>query len=110
MTFDQSYDFRELYSQRDRYYWSKVNDLINTHGVSIEFILKHYMAFVQRRELPQLLAYYELFKMVRHLPGSIGEVGVFVGNGLFTWAKLMETYFPGMISGKLKTNFDPPWD
>ena len=40
-------------------------------------------------------AYYELFKMVKDLPGSIAEVGVFIGNGLFTWTKLLETFNPG---------------
>ena len=58
-------------------------------------ILKHFPAYIRRRELPRFLAHYELFKRVVDLPGSIIELGVYRGAGLFTWANLLETFCPG---------------
>ena len=87
-------EFVGMYNQRDRNYWTFVQNLLDKKKISIEFVLKNYMAFIQRRDLGQLLAYYELFKLVKDLPGSIAEVGVFAGNGLFTWSKLLDTFIP----------------
>ena len=105
MIFDPNADFSVFYKERDQYYWSEIEKLKESYDFSLETILKNYMAFIQRRDLPQLLAYYDLFKKVHHLPGSIVEVGVFLGNGLFTWAKLLETFFPGN-RGKKVFGFD----
>jgi hypothetical protein len=58
-------------------------------------LLQNYLCFIQRRNLPRLLAHYEMFKKIEHLPGAIVELGVFMGSGLFTWANLLETFCPG---------------
>lgn len=105
MNFKEDFDFRSFYSERDEYYWNEIEKLKEKYNISLEMILKNYMAFIQRRDLPQLLAYYDLLKKVQHLPGSIAEVGVFIGNGLFTWTKLLETFFPGN-RGKKVFGFD----
>jgi len=57
--------------------------------------LLNYLSFIRRRDLPRLLAHYEIFKQVMDLPGSIIEVGVYKGSGLFTWANFLETFCPG---------------
>jgi hypothetical protein len=44
--------------------------------------------------LQKLLARYELFNMVREVPGDIVECGVFKGSGLYTWVKLMRLFKP----------------
>ncbi len=95
MKSNESFDFRSFYKERDEFYWNNIEEIKEKYEIPLELILKNYMAFIQRRDVPQLIAYYELFKMVMHLPGSIAEVGVFMGNGLFTWTKLLETFFPG---------------
>lgn len=105
MNFEEKFDFRNFYSERDNFYWDEIEQLTQEYSIGLETILKNYMAFIQRRDLPQLLAYYELFKIVKDLPGSIAEVGVFIGNGLFTWTKLLETFFPGN-RGKKAFGFD----
>jgi len=105
MKFSNDFNFREFYSEKDKYYWDELEKLIDNNNISLKTVLTNYMAFIQRRDLPQLLAYYELFKLVKNLPGSIAEVGVFLGNGLFTWTKLMETFFPGN-RGKKVFGFD----
>ena len=37
----------------------------------------------------------KFLKKIENLPGSIAELGVFKGNGLFTWGNLLETFCPG---------------
>lgn len=98
-------EFASMYKQRDHHYWTFINNLLDSKKISIEFVLKNYMAFIQRKDLGQLLAYYELFKLVKDLPGSIAEVGVFAGNGLFTWSKLLDTFIP-TNTGKKIFGFD----
>lgn len=105
MKFDENIDFNGFYSERDKFYWTEIEKLKENYNIPLETILKNYMAFIQRRDLPQLLAYYDLLKKVEYLPGSIVEVGVFIGNGLFTWTKLLETFFPGN-RGKKVFGFD----
>lgn len=105
MKFNENFDFRNFYTERDKYYWQEIEELKTKYDISLETILKNYMAFIQRRDLPQLLAYYDLLKKVKDLPGSIVEIGVFMGNGLFTWTKLIETFFPGN-RGKKVFGFD----
>jgi hypothetical protein len=105
MIFEEDFNFRSFYSEKDKYYWKELDKLIKDNKISIKTVLTNYMAFIQRRDLPQLLAYYELFKLVKDMPGSIAEVGVFIGNGLFTWTKMMETFFPGN-RGKKVFGFD----
>ncbi|HCN67158.1 MAG TPA: macrocin-O-methyltransferase, partial [Candidatus Accumulibacter sp.] len=43
----------------------------------------------------RLLAHYELFRLIAEMPGSIVELGVYLGAGFFTWSKLLETFNPG---------------
>jgi hypothetical protein len=86
-------EFIKMYQERDNAYWKYINDIAGDK-LTLEFMFKNYMSFIQRRDLGQLLAYYELFKQIKNLPGSIAEVGVFAGNGLFTWSKLMDTLVP----------------
>jgi hypothetical protein len=86
---------RDTYDTRDADHWDKLQDLVDRAGLSLKDILLDYAAFVRRRDLPRLLCRYELFKKIEHLPGSIAELGVFRGSGLFTWANLLETFCPG---------------
>jgi hypothetical protein len=98
-------NFSSLYKDRDKSYFEDLDRLFKIHNINLPDILTNYMAFVRRREFSQTLAYYELFKMVKTLPGSIVELGVYLGNGLFTWSKLLETFFPA-VRGKKVYGFD----
>jgi hypothetical protein len=86
---------RRLYRERDDNHWKELQRIVDESGISFAEMLINYPAFVRRRELTRLLADYDLFRMVMDLPGSIVELGVYLGAGLFTWAKLLETFFPG---------------
>ncbi len=44
--------------------------------------------------LAKILARYELYKLIVDLPGDIVECGVFKGQGLLFWAKLIQIFNP----------------
>jgi hypothetical protein len=93
--------FEEFYRTRDEELFSEFSNLKIEYGLTDELVLKNYMAFVRRREFAQTVAYARLFSMVEDLPGSIIECGVYIGNGLFTWSKLLETFSPGRRGDKV---------
>ena len=66
-----------------------------------------YNAFLIDGELDRftkVLARYEFFKMILDLPGDIVECGVFKGQGLFFWAKLIQIFNP--MSPRKVVGFD----
>ena len=90
---------REKYAVRDKAHWVELESVVA--GIPFNEIIKNYPAFIRRRDLPRILAHYELFKKVVDLPGSIVELGVYLGAGFFTWSKLLETFVPGDRSRKV---------
>ena len=94
-------DGRKQYDARDEAHWFELESIIEGSEISFSEIIKNYPAFIRRRDLPRILAHYELFKKVIDLPGSIVELGVYLGAGFFTWSKLLETFVPGDRSRKV---------
>jgi hypothetical protein len=92
---------RNLYQRKDSEHWDELQRIVTESGISFSEIMINYPAFIRRREITRLLADYDLFRMVVELPGSIVELGVFLGAGLFTWSKLLETFVPGDRSRKV---------
>lgn len=86
---------RELYERYEKEHWELLSESIKIADLSIQDVMKHFPAFIRRRELARLLSHYELFKKIIDLPGSIAELGVFLGAGLFTWSNFLETFLPG---------------
>lgn len=86
---------RQQYEAYELEHWQLLQHAIGQANLSIPDVMKHFPAFIRRRELAKLLAHYELFKHIVNLPGSIAELGVFLGAGLFTWHNLLETFLPG---------------
>jgi len=86
---------REMYDDFDLNHWTELKNIVKDGNLSIEDLLENYLAFIRRRDLPRLLAHYEMFKKIVDLPGSIVELGVYRGSGFFTWANLLETFCPG---------------
>jgi hypothetical protein len=85
---------KELYREKDTAFWDALRTIIKDSGIGVDLIFKNYAAFIRRRDMTRLLAHYELFKLVQDKPGSIGEIGVFIGAGLFTWSHLLEIFAP----------------
>jgi hypothetical protein len=98
-------DYDLLYHQRDDNYFKEIHKIILENNISLQSVLQNYMVFIRRREFAQSIAYYHLFEIVKNKPGSIAEFGVFLGNGLFTWSKLIETFCPG-VRGRKVFGFD----
>lgn len=92
---------KRQYEDRDEDYFREIDALIDSQSISVRDVLKNYPAFIRRRELPRLLAHWELFKLIKDLPGSVVELGVYFGSGMFTFAKMMETFCPGDRSRKV---------
>ena len=92
---------REIYRAKDEKHWQELSKIINDYEIPLSELLINFPAFVRRRDLTRILSDYDLFKMVINLPGSIVELGSYLGAGLFTWAKLLETFAPGDRSRKV---------
>ena len=92
---------RDLYQRKDDDHWEELEKIVRDGKISFREMLVNYAAFIRRREMTKLLAYYDLFKLVADVPGSIVELGVYLGAGTFTWSKLLETFVPGDRSRKV---------
>lgn len=55
-------------------------------------ILKNFLIYSRRQNLKRFLLHYDLFKETINLPGDILELGVYRGEGLMTWANLLEIF------------------
>jgi len=86
---------RAWYDEKDARFWDRLEAVVEKHGLRLRDVLKWHAAYVRRRDLPTLLARYDLFKNVIDLPGCVIELGVQYGSGFFLWSKLLETFCPG---------------
>ena len=58
-------------------------------------IIKCLNSFQRRTYTTKQFAYYEIYKLVKDLPGDIIECGIFKGDSLLTLARLVETFSTG---------------
>jgi len=86
---------REIYQRKDAEHWKELEAIVKEAEIPFSELLINYPAFIRRRDITRLLADYDLFRMIVDLPGSIAEFGVYLGAGIFTWSKLLETFTPG---------------
>ena len=92
---------RQTLARRDLEHWQGLETLIRENNISFSEMLTNFPAYVRRRELTRVLAYYDLFRIIEGMPGSILELGVYLGAGLLMWSKLLETFLPGDRSRKV---------
>ena len=76
-------------SREDRY-----REIMRRHIDDENFVRQH-MVFARRMNILRTLFHYELFKMVRDVPGDIVECGVYQGESLLNFARFMETFNTG---------------
>lgn len=86
---------RVRYEQYEAAHWAELARCTTLAQLELKDLMTNAPAFIRRRELARLIAHYELFKLIADMPGSIVELGVYLGSGFFTWSKLMETFNPG---------------
>jgi hypothetical protein len=58
-------------------------------------VLKNFLIYSRRQNLKRFLIHYDLFKKTIDIPGDILELGVYRGEGLMTWANLLEIFCIG---------------
>jgi hypothetical protein len=92
-TFDAKSGFKQqgLDSQID----ALVAEHCRNYGIEPLDAVKHFAVLARRQLLKRFLAHVDLFKLTIDVPGDIAEIGVFRGNGLMTWANLLEAYCIG---------------
>ena len=74
--------------------WDNCND-------PTEIKIANFPKYVRRQQLKRFLAFYELFKKISPLKGSIVECGVFRGFGLMSWAKLSAMLEPENLTRRI---------
>ena len=83
------------YKAKDDQYFKDLEVIIKSRQFTLRDILTAYPSFIRRRDMPRMLAYYELYKLIQYMPGSIVDLGIFRGAGFFNWINLLETFAPG---------------
>jgi hypothetical protein len=79
----------------DRTIVAETLKLISDHGLSVDDVLDNHMLFLRRVNFARYIAHFEIFRMILDVPGAIVECGVFKGQSLLTFAKLVDVLCPG---------------
>jgi hypothetical protein len=66
----------------------RIERIFVSAGGTLETKIENFPKYVRRQQLKRFLAFYELFKRILPVKGSIVECGVYRGFGLMSWAKL----------------------
>lgn len=88
----------ELYggqSRGDRDIWAEIMKILHDHNIPITDVLESFAIYSRRINITRFLAHYELYRMVKDVPGSIVECGIYQGNSFFAFMKFLEIFHPG---------------
>jgi len=69
--------------------------VIENENIPLNDVLESFAIYARRINITRFLAHYELYRMVKEIPGCIVECGVYQGNSLFAFAKFLEIFHPG---------------
>lgn len=69
--------------------------VIEKYDIPVNWVFGSFGLYAKRVNVAMFLAYYELFRQIVDVPGSIVECGVFQGNSLMSFAKFLEIFCPG---------------
>lgn len=75
--------------------WGRIDDLVARGGHRLSDVLESFPVYIRRVNLTRFLAHYELYRMIKDLPGNIVDCGVYRGVSLFGWAKFIEIFHGG---------------
>ena len=84
---------KEKYRKKDINFFKKLEKITLKYNIGFKELLTN-NSFMQRRFYPKRIAFYDLFKKVSNMPGSIADFGIYRGDSLFTWLYLLETFCP----------------
>lgn len=74
----------------DKYVNDNLYDILKTRIDEPEHVMSSLSLYMRRIHIGKLLALYEAYRRVVDLPGSVVELGVFKGESLLWFARLME--------------------
>jgi Macrocin-O-methyltransferase (TylF) len=74
----------------DAYVNAGLAELIKSRVDDADHLVSSLSLYMRRIHLGRMLALYEAYRMVADIPGSVVELGVFKGESLLFFAKLME--------------------
>jgi hypothetical protein len=83
------------FSQHDREVREAIAGRLKPDADFIDEMLTDWPVYVRRMDLTRFLVRLDFFKMAMEVPGSFVEAGVYKGEGLMTWAKLLDIFAPG---------------
>jgi len=75
--------------------WQRVEKVVEDANHPIAYVLEAFPVYIRRVNLSRFLAHYELYRMIKDLPGNIVECGVYRGTSLFSFAKFLEIFHAG---------------
>jgi len=87
--------------QHDKDLSKRIVDLIQKNDHEISDILENFPLYVRRYNMTRFLAHYEIFRMIKDIPGDIVECGVFRGTSFLSFAKFTEIFSMGNKIKKL---------
>ncbi len=88
-------------SEIEKQVGKNVERIFEESSDSIEVKLQNFPKYVRRQHLKRFLAFYEIFKLILPLKGSIVECGIFRGFGLMSWAKLSAILEPENLTRRI---------
>jgi hypothetical protein len=84
-----------LFSNHDREIRDATTARLAKDADYIDEILTDFPIYVRRMDLTRFIVRYDLFRQALEVPGFFVEIGVYKGEGLLTWAKLLDMTCPG---------------
>ncbi len=82
-------------------YYDRLINLFDEDTASTLLKLRSFGLYAPRQVITDFLVRYELFKMIINVPGSVFELGVFNGQGLFTYAHVSSILEPNNIGRRI---------
>lgn len=84
-----------LFSRHDGEIRDAITARLRKDADYIDEILTDFPIYVRRMDLTRFVVRYDLFRLAMEVPGFFVEIGVYKGEGLLTWAKLIDMMCPG---------------
>ena len=85
---------RAYYGDHDRDLRDALRGRLATQADYLDEIAVNFPIYTRRVDLARFLVKYELFQEAVQVPGYFVEIGVYKGEGLLTWAKLLDMHCP----------------
>lgn len=85
---------RAYYGDHDKELRAELRQRLAPQADYLDEILANFPIYTRRVDMARFLGKYELFRDAVQVPGYFVEIGVYKGEGLLTWAKLLDMHCP----------------